>query len=326
MSLPRTIALAATCAVALIGRAAGVEFSELVVFGDSGSDSGNAWLVTSELANRGLIDFALPQSPPYFEGRWSNGPMWDEIAAEWLGLPPLVPSLAGGANYAFASARLTETDPLLPAPSVLDQIGLYLVDGRTFREDELVVIQGGINDLAGQKNNAPDLGAAARRVADLGAKYVALATVPAALPLLQQTADLDAVERFNQLTVPQAAAELRARGVTTYLIDVDAVVNEVLTKPKEYGFADVNSPACRDCRFDVAVPSDVADDPNGFIWFDETGHLTAPMQQLLARRAVAVVPEPPSMVVAALCIACFAALNWGQVGKFGALASSRLIP
>ncbi|MCA9257617.1 MAG: hypothetical protein KDA61_00400, partial [Planctomycetales bacterium] len=63
-----------------------------------------------------------------------------------------------------------------------------------------------------------------------------------------------------------------------------------------------------------------------FIWFDETGHLTAPMQQLLARRAVAVVPEPPSAVFSALCIACFAALNWGQVGKFGALASSRLMP
>jgi phospholipase/lecithinase/hemolysin len=54
-------------------------FTELVVFGDSLSDTGNA-------------------------GRFSNGPVWVEHLAKSLGLP-LRPSRAGGTNHAVGGAR-----------------------------------------------------------------------------------------------------------------------------------------------------------------------------------------------------------------------------
>jgi phospholipase/lecithinase/hemolysin len=55
---------------------------QLLVFGDSLSDSGN-W------------------------GHESNGPLWVENLATMLGGPTLVRSLSGGTNFAYAGAKIT---------------------------------------------------------------------------------------------------------------------------------------------------------------------------------------------------------------------------
>ncbi|NEO70534.1 SGNH/GDSL hydrolase family protein [Moorena sp. SIO3H5] len=65
-------------------RAYDLDFSNLYVFGDSLSDSGNAFNI-SKAANR--VDPTIPiipQSPPYFEGRFSNGPIWVDYLADSL--------------------------------------------------------------------------------------------------------------------------------------------------------------------------------------------------------------------------------------------------
>ena len=51
-------------------------FTHLFVFGDSLSDSGNISALTGGL---------IPASPPYFNGRFSNGPIWVEHLAPALG-------------------------------------------------------------------------------------------------------------------------------------------------------------------------------------------------------------------------------------------------
>src|SRR5579872_6310142 len=71
------------------GPAFGSQITQIVAFGDSLSDTGND-----------LIAFGSPQ-PPYYQGRFSNGPNWiDDLAAK-LGVPDPQPSLAGGTNYAY---------------------------------------------------------------------------------------------------------------------------------------------------------------------------------------------------------------------------------
>ena len=65
----------------------------VVVFGDSLSDTGNLFAATG----------GTNPIPPYFNGRFSNGPVWVETLAASLGLP-VNPSLLGGTNYAFAGA------------------------------------------------------------------------------------------------------------------------------------------------------------------------------------------------------------------------------
>lgn len=80
----------------------------LIVFGDSLSDSGG-----------------IPApSPPYFEGRWSNGYNWADDLAQRFGIgAALVPSsLPGGTNYARNAARITGTS------GAVDQIAAYLQD------------------------------------------------------------------------------------------------------------------------------------------------------------------------------------------------------
>ena len=54
------------------------QFTKLVVFGDSLSDTGNVFAVTHG---------AVPPSAAYYAGRFSNGPVWPEYLAASLSLP-----------------------------------------------------------------------------------------------------------------------------------------------------------------------------------------------------------------------------------------------
>jgi phospholipase/lecithinase/hemolysin len=98
-----TLVLTAAAVLAIGGSTAAARpFDELIVFGDSWSDNGNARILSEGLA--------VP--PPYFGGRFSNGPLWVERLAERLHLghptessPAPAPSLAGGTNYAFGGAQ-----------------------------------------------------------------------------------------------------------------------------------------------------------------------------------------------------------------------------
>ena len=80
-------------------------FSALYAFGDSLTDTGNVYL-------------AAPGVPlaPYYNGRFSNGPLWVEGLANNLGLS-INPSVGGGTNYAFGGAvtgpTLASTFPTL---------------------------------------------------------------------------------------------------------------------------------------------------------------------------------------------------------------------
>ena len=76
-------------------------FDEIIIFGASMSDNGNAYILTNGQYG----------GPPNFTGRFSNGPVWVERLAENLGFgtpteqsPLPAPSEAGGTNYAVGGA------------------------------------------------------------------------------------------------------------------------------------------------------------------------------------------------------------------------------
>jgi len=68
-------------------------FNKWAIFGDSLTDTGN--IFTEE---------GFPNSPPYFKGRYSNGPVWIEYLAAILNLPAPKASLQHGINYAYGGA------------------------------------------------------------------------------------------------------------------------------------------------------------------------------------------------------------------------------
>src|SRR5690349_9943924 len=49
-------------------------FSKIVFFGDSLSDNGNFYA--------DVLGF-MPKSPPYYEGRFTNGPVWAELVQQY---------------------------------------------------------------------------------------------------------------------------------------------------------------------------------------------------------------------------------------------------
>ena len=88
----------------------------IVAFGDSLSDTGNVSILTGG---------ALPPAPYYFEGRFSNGPIWlDQLGAALDGA--VDPVLGGGTNFAFGAARVTAA-PLVP--SLRAQTNAFLIEG-----------------------------------------------------------------------------------------------------------------------------------------------------------------------------------------------------
>ncbi|AOY78861.1 SGNH/GDSL hydrolase family protein [Moorena producens JHB] len=60
------------------------DFTNLYVFGDALSDSGNVFNI-SKAGNQVNPTIPItPQSPPYFQGRFSNGPIWVDFLADAL--------------------------------------------------------------------------------------------------------------------------------------------------------------------------------------------------------------------------------------------------
>src|SRR5277367_974499 len=112
----------------------------LVVFGDSLSDVGNLSLSDGNIET---------PSPPYYDGRFSNGPLWVDTLASYLGDAPLQPSSVGGTDYAWGGATVAFSlggDP----PSIPEQISQYLGNLATANEtitaNDVFAVWAGTND------------------------------------------------------------------------------------------------------------------------------------------------------------------------------------
>ena len=111
--------------------------SKLIVFGDSLSDNGNAAALVAR------IGLDLP-AEPYFDGRFSNGPVAVEVMASRLGLTM--------ENYAFGGALTGENNRidaagLLNGTGLQGQINSYLSTRSTTDASALYVVWGGGNDF-----------------------------------------------------------------------------------------------------------------------------------------------------------------------------------
>lgn len=113
------------------------KFKKIVIFGDSLSDVGNTYAFTGN------------ENPkePYYEGRFSNGPLWIEVFAQGMGMEVPQPSLKGGTNCAFGGAR-TGYGNRDGKPDIGLQIDGYLKKtGGKVNKRDLIVLSGGSNDF-----------------------------------------------------------------------------------------------------------------------------------------------------------------------------------
>ena len=134
---------ALTMATVAFGRS---EFSSMVVFGDSLSDTGRLFRLTHG---------GFPPRVAYFEGRQTNGPVWVEYLADQLGLEHRLKNYAvvgamTGPSAAIPSGNVkSDVYPTgLEGTSLSGQFAQYLANtGYKVDPDALFIVEGGANDL-----------------------------------------------------------------------------------------------------------------------------------------------------------------------------------
>lgn len=122
-----------------------MEFKSIVMFGDSLSDNGNFFAVHG----------SYPPAP-YYEGRFSDGPVWIEYLAEELGFTGKVLNYAHGGAMTGDSNVSDDSENSKEFPGFLDEVEAYLSVAATsinypgafaMPEDTLFTIWIGANDL-----------------------------------------------------------------------------------------------------------------------------------------------------------------------------------
>ncbi len=291
-------------------------FSNLYIFGDSLSDTGN-------LLGTGALR-PYPFAGPYMGNRFSNGPLWVEHLAQGLGLSPLAatPFIYGGNNFAFAGAQ-TGVYPAPPAdqiPGVLAQVGgiwaptrtgptdanaLYVVvaGGNDMRDARSLFTTNSLADVAGRQQAAvnafTNLANTLGLLAQLGAKNILVATLPdlgitpeAALTGLQ-AASTDATNRFNAL-VPLLMGKGASFGLNMNLLDIHGLTSAIQANPAAYGITNISSP-CFGFVFNVGASCAQSA-------FSDILHPSALVHALIGREALLVfgIPEPGTVALLAV--------------------------
>ncbi|HEV2841262.1 MAG TPA: SGNH/GDSL hydrolase family protein [Chthoniobacterales bacterium] len=254
-------------------------FSQIIVFGDSLSDTGNVRDRTGS-ASGGLVDYPS-DTFNYSDGRWTNssdtdpasatyvGVWHEQLANTFLSIPAATYSLGGGTNYAFGGATTndgTHEEVAVSPPFFGDvtitindmgkQMDDYLAE-HTVDPNALYVVWGGGNDLFDDDSAANVIATAARaaalmsRLASAGAQYIMVPNVPPLGDIPKYADDPAKIQSLNaasanyrdelnaDLTASLDALALQGITPTLYRVDVWTNTVRVMTYPDRYGFLDV---------------------------------------------------------------------------------------
>jgi thermolabile hemolysin len=266
-------------------------FTDLVVFGDSLSDIGNI----------AQAPFINTPGPYYWNGRFSNGPVYAESLATGLGLPALKrSSSAGGGDFAHGGAKTTGTSfpDSLFVRDIDDQVSQFLGQ-RTANASTLYVMLAGANDLIGGQTNMSvpigSLQSSINRLVTAGAREFLVINLP---PLGNtpryngSTSTRDQSNAWSQQYNTALATMLNGvqagnTALSVHQLDLFSLFNRVLAEPALFDVVNVTSSAAPglspgDTSYNTAqfVPN-----PNKYLFWDDL-HPTAAVHAMLAQRAL----------------------------------------
>ncbi len=138
----RRLGLAVLVAALAGGSAPAFAYTAMYSFGDSLSDVGNVYIAS------GVFGTPVPLSPPYYPGRFSNGPNWlDDLSAK-LGLGVVSPSLADGDDFAFGGAQTGPTSVNTGLPTdLVGQVAQFALQVPSPASNALYTLDIGANDI-----------------------------------------------------------------------------------------------------------------------------------------------------------------------------------
>lgn len=284
--------------------------SDLVVFGDSLCDVGNVY-----------------QAPPYWQGRYSNGPIWVSRYSELLGVPEPTRSLDldGGTNYAHGSAETGFGLSWGSTPNIGEQIHTYLdLDAGTPSNTTLVVLWGGANDIFAAYYAGGDifamLAAVTSAVDNLGQHIETLAGRDATQFLVPNLPPLDLTPMGRELPDDDQSGLNILCGIfnsllSTKLDGLRSSLSVTIEGPDTHGmFLDAIENKSAYGLTNVVDRAMTATDIDGYLFWDDV-HPTTYGHRILAESMV--VPEPGSITLL---------LSAGLVLVLASLGSSRKLP
>ncbi len=253
------------------------------VFGDSLSDNGNAFRATNGL---------IPPSPPYFNGRATNGPVWIEDLAASLNLTTTT------ANFAFLGATSGTTNTTVPfLPGVTTEVNSFLQNSPRLSPDRAFVIWAGANDYLGGGITNPavpvgNISSILQRLTAAGAEKLVVVNLPdlgktpggAANPIQSAgLTQLSAAHNQGLRASLQALAQSQPN-VNIIPIDVASLFNEVTNDPARFGFTNVTQP----CILTGA-------NCDQFLFWDQL-HPTAAAHRIISEYALDILTAPQTIV------------------------------
>ncbi|MEQ1639150.1 MAG: SGNH/GDSL hydrolase family protein [Methylococcales bacterium] len=297
-------------------------FERIVAFGDSISDTGNAFALLSKPENQAcsgisqsvppyaeLDDFLIPGSPYAIGGHhFTNGATWLEGLAQAMALagnvrPAFQNAGQKASNYAVGGARARTIN----APCRVDletQKQVYLNDFPVTSENTLVVIAMGGNDVRdafaaaaiGEPGTAgliiqTALQNIAGTFSDLygrGARHFLIMNAPdiGKTPALRLIPGAPAGAAYLTQVFNDNLVLLiqgaHAQGIDVRLLDVHALVNAVVENPEPYGFNNATE-AC----VTPNQPPFKCKKPDTYVFWDGI-HPTKSLHEIIAKEAIAV--------------------------------------
>ena len=274
--------------------------SNLIAFGDSLSDMGNG---KNSILN-------VPDVPPYWQGRFSNGQVWLEYMSDAYGLSTTIGSgTAAGDNRAFGGSQTGAGYSYVLLPNVGTQISNYLANVQTTIPSTAVVSlwSGGNDFLYGTANAntiATNMEAHIRQLEGAGADEFIIPNLPPleSTPEVmsrtqnQQNNIASEVVQYNQklaTLVSDLSAEL---GITIHSIDAWSIFKDILQNKESLGLSNVQDAACSGGVSLLPLPicssgDTVASNVDEYLFFDKA-HPTRVMHRFIGRYAVESVGEP----------------------------------
>ncbi len=299
-------------------------FTQVILFGDSLSDTGNVRERTNDESD-GLVDYPS-QTFNYSNGRFTNdnetdppsdtylGVWHEQLAQRFLGLPPAAHSLGGGTNYAFGGATTTNgthdevavSTPFGDVTITIDDMGKQMDDylaSHTVDPAALYIVCGGGNDLRNDDSAANVTATATRvtalvgRLVNAGAQYIMVPNVPPLGDIPRYSPDPVRLVSLNTASanyrmelnahLDTLLANLASQGITptVYRPDIWANTTRLFSLPSRFGFTNTSS---------SAQDGDV--DPDAYAFWDDVHPTTAAHFQIakLAHDSIVAPPAPAS--------------------------------
>ena len=257
-------------------------FAGASAYGDSLSDTGNIFAASGG---------AIPMSPPYFNGRFSNGILAPEYLANALHAP-LTSFAWGSATTGIGASGDGGTQTslgMLGIPGMLLQVQGSLPAVTPFAPTSLFIVWGGPDDFISG-------GSVAVGVADVVGMVTGLQSIGATHILVPGMPDLgltpayfgDSNATAFSFAFDQALQANLPKGATYF--DTFGFMHLVVANPGAFGFMDVTNPC-----LDIANNT-ICSNPSQFLFWDDL-HPTTKADQILAGQFANAVPEPSTFLM-----------------------------